>query len=249
MAWLSALRRARVPILRASTIESVTRDGDALAATVNGRVIACDAVCCGFGLMPSPDVTRLLGASHAFDPALGGWHVIVDDMQRCDVPGLYAAGDVAGIRGAASAPLQGRIAVQAIAGAAVTGRSEREHASRFGRAMTRVAQVDDRAIASIPADVAMCVCERLSRAAIETAIDDGCVTINDVKGATRCGMGPCGGRMCEDAVARLIAVKTSRTRAQIGMATGRPPLRPVPLDAIAGDFDYDALPMPAPAPL
>ena len=89
----------------------------------------------------------------------------------------------------------------------------------------------------------------LRPSAVATEIDDGCVTINEVKGATRCGMGPCGGRMCEDAVARLIALKTSRTRAQIGMATGRPPLRPVALDAIAGDFDYDALPMPAPAPL
>jgi thioredoxin reductase len=249
MAWMSALRRARVPILRASTIDAVTRDGDAMTATVNGHAVACDAVCCGFGLMPSTDVTRLLGASHAFDAALGGWHVVVDDAQRCDLPGLFAAGDVAGIRGAASAPLQGRIAAQAIAGVATTGRSERERASRFGRAMTRVAQVDDRAIASIPAGVTMCVCERLSRATIEAAIDDGCVTVNDVKGATRCGMGPCGGRMCEDAVARLIAVKTSRTRAEIGMATGRPPLRPVPLDAIAGDFDYETLPMPAPAPL
>jgi glycine/D-amino acid oxidase-like deaminating enzyme len=55
--------------------------------------------------------------------------------------------------------------------------------------------------------------------------------------------------MCEDAVARLIAIKTSCTRRDVGMATGRPPLRPVALDAIAGDFDYEAQPMPAPAPL
>jgi thioredoxin reductase len=251
MSWLSALRRANVPILRASRIDAVTRHGEAMAASVRGRAIGCDAVCCGFGLMPSTDVTRLLGATHAFDAALGGWHVVVDDAQRCDIPGLHAAGDVAGIRGAASAPLQGRIAAQAIAGIAITGQaqSERDKASRFGRAMTRIAQVDDRAIASIPADVVMCVCERLSRATIEAAIDDGCATVNDVKSATRCGMGPCGGRMCEDAVARLIAIKTARTRAEIGMATGRPPLRPVGLDAVAGDFDYEALPMPAPAPL
>ena len=249
ISWLSALRRANVPILRQSVVEEVIRDGDAMFASVDGRAIACDAVCCGFGLLPSTDVTRLLGAAHAFDAALGGWHVVVDDDQRCDVPGLYAAGDVAGIRGAASALLQGLIAAQALAGHATTGKAERDKASRFGRAMTRIAQVGDQAIASIPSDVTMCVCERLPRRVIESAIDDDCLTINDVKSATRCGMGPCGGRMCEDAVARLIAIKTSRTREEIGMATGRPPLRPVNLDSIAGSFDYEALPMPAAAPL
>ena len=249
MSWLAALRRAKVPILRASVVDAVAREGDGLSATVQGRAIACDAVCCGFGLMPATDVTRLLGATHSFDAALGGWHVVVDDQQRCDVPGLYAAGDVAGIRGAASAPHQGRIAARAVAGAAIGSTRERDGASPFGVAMNRAAQVGDYVISSIAPDVTMCVCERLPRSVIEAAIDDGCVTINDVKGATRCGMGPCGGRMCEDAVARLIAIKTSCTRKDVGMATGRPPLRPVALDAIAGDFDYEALPMPAPAPL
>ena len=31
----------------------------------------------------------------------------------------------------------------------------------------------------------------------------GAMTLNDLKTATRCGMGPCGGRLCEDAAARL----------------------------------------------
>ena len=84
---------------------------------------------------------------------------------------------------------------------------------------------------------------------LDSAIDDGCATLNELKAATRCGMGPCGGRLCEDTAARLIALRTGRTRIDVGQATGRPPLRPVDLDALAGEFDYDALPMPAPAPL
>jgi len=71
----------------------------------------------------------------------------------------------------------------------------------------------------------------------------------DLKSATRCGMGPCGGRSCEDAAALLIAARTGRTREAIGQATGRPPLRPVTLQALAGAFDVDALPMTEPAPL
>jgi len=75
------------------------------------------------------------------------------------------------------------------------------------------------------------------------------VTLNDLKSATRCGMGPCGGRSCEDAAALLIAARTGRSREAIGQATGRPPLRPVTLHALAGAFDFDALPMTEPAPL
>jgi hypothetical protein len=47
----------------------------------------------------------------------------------------------------------------------------------------------------------------------------------------------------------LIAARTGRTREAIGQATGRPPLRPVPLQVLAGAFDFDALPMTEPAPL
>jgi len=129
------------------------------------------------------------------------------------VRGLYAAGDVAGVVGAAAAPLQGRIAAR-LGRMQPRSRCRGSKASasaialaRFGRAMTRVAQFDDDVIAAIPAGVTMCPCERLTRATLEAAIDDGCATINDLKSATRCGMGPCGGRVCEDSVARLIALK------------------------------------------
>ena len=79
--------------------------------------------------------------------------------------------------------------------------------------MTRIANVGDGAVASLASGVTMCQCERLTRATLDAAIADGCATVNDLKGATRCGMGP------------------------------------FDLDALAGDFDYDALPMPATAPL
>ena len=91
------------------------------------------------------DVTRMLGASHAFDPALGGWHVVVDDDQRCNVAGLYAAGDGAGVVGAAAAPWQGRIAAMAAARdagrlsgrRARSARARREARVRARRALRR----------------------------------------------------------------------------------------------------------------
>jgi hypothetical protein len=55
--------------------------------------------------------------------------------------------------------------------------------------------------------------------------------------------------MCEYAAAGLIGARTGRTPEQIGQSTARPPLRPVALQALAGSFDYDSLPMIEPAPL
>ncbi|MFO1325162.1 MAG: FAD-dependent oxidoreductase [Burkholderiales bacterium] len=272
--WVRTLRAHGVRMLYGHRLQAVAGDAPQLRATVvavdrSGRArahgvaieIACDAVCCGYGLMPATDVTRLAGAAHAFDPARGGWHAVVDDAQRCNVPGLYVAGDGAGIVGAAAAPWQGRIAAMAAARdlgrldarthaeRSAAARRASDRAARFGRAMTRIAQIGDGAIADIAPDVTMCQCERLTRRTLASAIADGCATINDLKAATRCGMGPCGGRLCEDAVARLITLATGRPRPLVGQGTGRPPLRPVDLDALAGDFDYDALPMATPAPL
>jgi thioredoxin reductase len=241
MNWYRALHARGVPMHNGYLLREVTGDAPTLRATAvpvdrDGRartdapIVACecDAVCCGFGLMPAMDVTRMLGASHAFDPALGGWHVVVDDDQRCNVAGLYAAGDGAGVVGAAAAPWQGRIAAMAAArdaGKLSAGEHEarvraakREcvRAARFGSAMTRLANVGDGAVAMLAPDVTVCQCERLTRAAIDAAIAGGCTTMADLEAATRCGMGPCGGRLCEESAARLITLATGRTRVDVG---------------------------------
>jgi hypothetical protein len=62
-------------------------------------------------------------------------------------------------------------------------------------------------------------------------------------------MGPCGGRFCAETAAMLTARLTGKTRAELGLPTARPPLRPAPIAALADEFDYAELPIPAPAPL
>ncbi|HVE49235.1 MAG TPA: 2Fe-2S iron-sulfur cluster-binding protein [Casimicrobiaceae bacterium] len=272
--WIRTLRRHRVPWHASHIVQSVGGESPSLNATVvpvdrDGKVrtdrpsitVGGDVLCCGYGLMPATDVSRLVRASHRFDATRGGWQVVVDDDQRCDRPFLYAAGDGAGVVGAACAPWQGRIAAlraaldlgcipeRTYASASAAMKQKRDAAERFGAAMTRVANVGDGAIAAIAPATIVCQCERITRASLDAAIDDGAITLNDLRTATRCGMGPCGGRLCEDAAARLITVRTGRARAEVGQVTGRPPLRPVDLDVLAGAFDYDTLPIAAPSPL
>jgi len=55
-------------------------------------------------------------------------------------------------------------------------------------------------------------------------------------------MGPCQGRMCGEAVAMLVS-EHGLSRSAVGTWTARPPLRPVPLSAITGAFNYADIPL------
>lgn len=269
--WLLALLKARVPIHSGSAIRGVHGTNGVEAVTIgpvdrdwrpvagSEQTIAADALCLGFGLLPSTEVTRLLGAEHRYEPELGGWVPALDASLQTSVPGLFVAGDCAGVRGADAAPLCGELAALGVISrlgrggdlASETGKIEAgwRKSSRFGAAMSALAIPPPGAAAMIAAGTTLCRCEGLTRATLDAAIAAGARTLADLKATTRCGMGPCGGRVCSEAAAMLIGAATGWDRATIGQPSARPPLRPVPLAAITGSFDYDDLPIPAPAPL
>jgi thioredoxin reductase/bacterioferritin-associated ferredoxin len=269
--WLFALLKARVPIHSGAAIRTIHGTDGVESVTIGPvdrdwrpvgnaeRTIAADAVCLGFGLLPATEVTRLLGAEHRYEPELGGWVPAVDASLQTSVPGLFVAGDGAGVRGADAAPLSGELAALGVIsrlghGGELSSEATKIEANwrksaRFGAAMSALAMPPPAAAAMIDSGTTVCRCEGLTRATLDTAIAAGARTLADLKATTRCGMGPCGGRVCGEAAAMLIAAATGWDREAIGQPSARPPLRPVPLAAITGAFDYDDLPIPAPAPL
>jgi bacterioferritin-associated ferredoxin len=88
----------------------------------------------------------------------------------------------------------------------------------------------------------------VTRGEIAAALADGATDMNQLKQFTRCGMGPCQGRVCGEAAAEIVAAHVGGREAA-GFATGRLPLRPVPMEALLGDFDYADIPVPKPAPI
>jgi bacterioferritin-associated ferredoxin len=95
----------------------------------------------------------------------------------------------------------------------------------------------------------ICRCEGLTRIEVEREIENGAATPNAVKSGSRCGMGPCGGRFCQESLAILTGSLTGKTRDEIGLSTARSPLRPVAISDIAPDLDYEDLPIPGVSPL
>lgn len=70
-------------------------------------------------------------------------------------------------------------------------------------------------------DPVVCRCEGLRLSQLEAALAGG-TTLRDLKQRTRLGMGPCQGRVCLP----LLSGRSGRPEV-------RPPLRPVPLAALA----------------
>jgi len=249
-AWRARLAAARVPVLHGHAVTAL--HGQAALASVEvaplaggaPRRIAADACTLGHGLTPDTSITRLIGARHVFRAEAGGWIAETDASLATSIPGLFVAGDAAGIAGAAAAEARGRRAGLAALGRTVPPPSRAE---RFGAAMAALMRPPDALAAAIPPETVICRCEGVTRAAVDAAIEAGARDANQAKNWTRCGMGPCQARLCGEALSELVALRHGGREA-VGMLTGRAPLRPVPYDLMIGEFDYDALVLPAPAP-
>lgn len=205
--------------------------------------IDADSVCYGQGLLPAIEATRLAGADHHYDETLGGWVPTIDDMGRTSIEGLYACGDNAGILGVLAAPMRGENAAQALINNGV--RYDIGKAERFGRAMTALSIPRAGLVDLITQDTEVCRCEGVSRKDIEHEITSGGGSPNAIKSGTRAGMGPCGGRYCSEAQAMI----SGEPREEMGLPTARPPLRPIPINEITRDLNYDDLPIPGVSPL
>lgn len=266
--WRARIAAARVPVFHRHMVvaaEGTDRLGTVRLGRVDGEgrpvpgaqlvTIDADALAIGHGLVPDTAATRLLRLRHRYDAA-SGWVAERDAALAGSAERLWLAGEVGGIGGAAVAELQGRraglAAAQALGRSAAGAEAAQLQASivRAGRAAGAMAWMMRPRLAmadAITPDTVVCRCEDVPRAAIDAAIDAGACDLNQIKQWTRCGMGPCQGRMCGEAAAALLAPHVGG-RENVAPWTGRPPLRPVSADDLLGDFDYADIPIPAPAP-
>lgn len=271
--WVARILRARVKVLSRHAVIGVAGEDtvhevavapvDKTGRPVPGAVprrFEADCLAIGHGLVPDTAATRLLRVAHRYDADRGGWFAERDDSLAASSPGLWLVGEIGGIGGVAVAALQGELA--GFSAARALGRlgdaafrrevsrlrTSLRRAGRAGGAMARMMRLRDGLVAAIPPDTVVCRCEDVTRAEIEDAIGAGARSLDQLKQWTRCGMGPCQGRMCGETAATLLAAHIGG-RAAAGMWTGRPPLRPVAADEILGSFDYADIPIPPPAPL
>ncbi|MEU9914154.1 NAD(P)/FAD-dependent oxidoreductase [Streptomyces sp. NPDC051001] len=218
--------------LEAVTVAALDADGRVRSGT--GRRIACDTLAVGHGMLPHTDLAQTLGCR------LDGTDVHVDDEQRTDVPGVWAAGETTGIGGSALSLAEGHIAGRSIAarlrGIAPDAREwaaaarTRTRLRAFFAALDAVYLPPAHWTEQITDDTVVCRCEEVTGGAIREAVGElGAGDVRTVKLLTRAGMGWCQGRVCGPAVAGLAGCALTPTL--------RPFAGPVPLGVLAAEPD------------
>lgn len=246
---LAKLRRARVPFYRDArdiVLEGTDRL-EAVSFTAHGRAHRIETGSAGLhhGVVPNQQITRLMRCEHRWHEGQRAFVPVCDAYGESSVRGLYVAGDGAGIRGARSAALAGRLAALRVAEKA--GKTASPEIATLRRALARDAAVRPFletlyapcAQALSPAeDTLVCRCEEVTAGQIRAAAKANAPGPNQVKSFLRTGMGPCQGRVCGLAVTALVAESSGRGPEEIGYFRIRPPLKPLSLSELAA-FEPD----------
>ncbi|MCB9891080.1 MAG: FAD-dependent oxidoreductase [Planctomycetes bacterium] len=188
-----------------------------------------DWVAIGHGLVPRTRLAHLLGIRTSRDAA-GNSTIDIDESGRTSNPACFAAGECTGIGGVDVALAEGAVAGLAAAGrlldaARMATRVRKERG--FARSLERVFAVSPSRVLELDPRAIVCRCEDVERREI-----DAYGSMRDCKLKSRCGMGPCQGRVCGPIVARLIGNLEDRVR---------PPLFPVRLDhLLRAGCSYDS---------
>jgi D-hydroxyproline dehydrogenase subunit alpha len=192
-------------------------DGQRLGAirVTNGSRIwsePCDLLACGYHLVPNTEIAALIGCEFRDN------FIRTDNMQRTSLPNVFCAGEPTGIAGFEAAMVQGEIAGLTCAGRSDTSLQGRAAAERaFAEGMEKAFALREE-LRSLPRpDTIVCRCEDVAFGSLH-----GYTGWTDAKLQTRCGMGPCQGRICGPAVEYLLGWRPGSIRQ---------PLFPVPLEA------------------
>jgi D-hydroxyproline dehydrogenase subunit alpha len=183
---------ATVPYRTGCWIERAEGDGRLRSVNVRqgSRVWTedCDYAGIAFGLYPNMELALLLGCKTS------GAGIEVDESQQSSVEGVYCAGELTGIGGVDLALIEGEIA-----GLSASGRfsdcavllRRRESARRFASALHETFSLDRRLKQLPEPETFVCRCEDVTYNRLKDF-----PSFRAAKLHTRCGMGPCQGRIC-----------------------------------------------------
>lgn len=177
--------------------------------------LSCDYLACGFHLVPNVELAELLGC------VVENGCVRVDQFQQTTVPQVYSAGETTGIGGLELSLVEGEIAGLAAVGKRDEARQlfrDREKHRKFAGLLNRTFALREELKQLPEPETIVCRCEDVTFARLR-AHDSW----RAAKLQTRCGMGPCQGRVCGGAVEFLFGWRAESVR---------PPVLPVRVESL-----------------
>ena len=192
-------------------LESVT-----ISRRGKSETIECDYLAFGFHLVPNLELQQLLGCQ------IREGYVHVDEFQRTTVEGVFCAGEPTGIGGVELAIIEGQIAGLVAGGGLEKARllfRDRDKRRRFARRLDHTFRLRPE-LKNLPsAETLVCRCEDVSYSRLQQQ-----TSWRSAKLQTRCGMGPCQGRVCGPATQFLFKWEPDSVR---------PPVFPARVDSLA----------------
>lgn len=178
--------------------------------------IACDYLASGFHLVPNTELPALVGCQ------IRDGFVHVDDLQRTTLPNVFCAGEPTSIGGLELSLIEGEIA-----GLAASDRlpeaqrlvEDRKKWARFARRLDRTFSLRNELRGLASPDTIVCRCEDVPHSRLR---EHG--SWRAAKLHTRCGMGPCQGRICGPGTEFLFGWNPDSVR---------PPVFPVRVSSLA----------------
>jgi len=245
LSLIREVRRAGIPIRREVTGLRALGRGRLEGVAWNGGEIPADLLLLHEGVIPNTQISLALGLEHRWDSAQLCWRPVADEWGATSLQTISIAGDGGGIAGAEAASLTGRLAALDAAGFLdKLDPAERDRrAGPLRAALNRelaIRPLLDRLYRPAPSilvpedDVIACRCEEVTVAQIRRAARLGAQGPNQAKAFTRCGMGPCQGRICGPTVSAVMADTLGRPIEDIGAYRPRAPYKPITLGALAG---------------
>ncbi|MEZ5854109.1 MAG: NAD(P)/FAD-dependent oxidoreductase [Hyphomicrobiaceae bacterium] len=243
---LMAKVRRQVPVVRA--VEHLAIEGDEHVTTVRYRSregesqVAADTVLLHQGVVPQVNLAMAAGVHHHWDEQQLCFVPVLDATGRSNLERIFVAGDSAGIAGWEAAEDRGRIAAAAVIEAldpkaarspSIEGLQRRlARKTRARRFLDEFFRPPDQF--RIPKGATtVCRCEDVTASEVESAVALGALGPAQLKSYTRCGMGPCQGRMCGLTVTEIMAACREVPPSQIGYFRLRPPVKPVTVQELA----------------
>ena len=242
---VATLKRAGVPVRRG--VRGLRAVGRCSFERIvwEGGELAGDHLFLHEGVIPNIQTSLGLQLQHEWDEVQLCWRPSLDVWGQTSLPNVAIAGDGGGIAGAEAAVLSGRLAaLDAALWLGHIGKAERDsRAAPIRQALDKqrakrkfldhLCRPQRPAMVPLEDEVIACRCEEVSVGQIRGAVRLGAVGPNQARDFTRCGMGPCQGRICGPIVSAVIADELGRPIGEIGTFRPRAPFEPITVASLA----------------
>lgn len=195
------------------------------------------------GIIPRTEFTRQLRLAHKWDSVQRYWYPDIDEDGRTSSPAIFVAGDSGFVHGGIAAELKGEITALAIAadlGKGGASYEKRQMSLRkqlahelLPRPFVDAMYSPRQNLSAVDDDVTVCRCEEVTAKTIRALVSSGQTAPEQVKAVSRCGMGPCQGRMCSSSLIEIMASETGGNAQDLPPLNVRPPVRNIGLGELA----------------